>query len=171
MYERKETGHGSSVVKDKLDNPMKRKPVNFYCLMLNTCSSLYFRFCPSHLSHVGSFCSEQGQHKQDLKKRLSSIAKGENLMCALTGAGSLHCKNVFLGPSGKGLRVRNQASGELKLQPFLGIGVQKVGCSQGGGKGASQCPWKWEGQGTGNMCGRGSFCQDEMLDYEGGVGA
>lgn len=57
----------------------------------------------------------------------------KNLMCALKGDGCLECKNVFLGPSLKGLKVRNQAARELKLQHFIGIGVRKVGCSQGWG--------------------------------------
>lgn len=59
----------------------------------------------------------------------------KNLMCALKGDGYLECKNVFLGPSLKGLKVRNQAARGLKLQPFLGRGVRKVGCSQGCGAG------------------------------------
>lgn len=53
-------------------------------------------------------------------------------MCALRGDSSLECKNVFLGPSGKGFKVRNQATRKLKLQPLLGVGVRKAGCSQGG---------------------------------------
>ncbi|KAJ8796458.1 hypothetical protein J1605_017864 [Eschrichtius robustus] len=77
------------------------------------------------------FCSEPGQRKQDWRRERSSSAEGENLLCALRGDGSLECKNVCLGPRGKGLRVRNRAARELKLQPFLSRGVRKVRCSQG----------------------------------------
>ncbi|KAB0389021.1 hypothetical protein E2I00_007886 [Balaenoptera physalus] len=73
------------------------------------------------------FCSEPGQRKQDWRRERSSSAEGENLLCALRGDGSLECKNVCLGPRGKGLRVRNRAARELKLQPFLSRGVRKPG--------------------------------------------
>lgn len=97
--------------------------VHLDCLMLNTCSGLYFRFCHTYiqkcLSHARSFCSEPGQHIQDWRGRRSLSAEGENLLCALRGDRALECENVCLGPRGKGLRTRDQAARELKLQPFL----------------------------------------------------
>lgn len=72
----------------------------------------------------------------------------------------------------KRVETRNQAARELKLPPFIGIGVQKVGCSWPGDGGCSSYLAPGRGwTGTGNVCGRGSLCQDEMLGYEGGVGA
>lgn len=71
-------------------------------------------------------------------------------MCTLRGDGSLECKNVFLRPCRKGLRVRNPAARELKLPPFLGIGVQQGGCSRRGGGGhSSSCLVSGRGR-TGN---------------------
>lgn len=70
--------------------------------------------------------------------------------------------------------MRNQTARELKLPPFVGIGVQKVGWSRRGDGGRSSYLALVPGRGrtgTGNVCGRGSLCQDDMLGYEGGVGA
>lgn len=65
------------------------------------------------------------------------------------------------------MTVRNRAARELKLQPFLDIGVLKVDCSGGGSGGAAHSPWAgdWE------QCGTESLCQDKTLGYEGEVGA
>lgn len=46
---------------------------------------------------------------------------------------------MFVGPSGEGLRVRNQAARELKLQPFLGTGLRKV-VAHRVGRGAPNSP-------------------------------
>lgn len=41
----REEGHGSGEAKNKLETLEERKMVNLDCLMLNTRSGLYFKFC------------------------------------------------------------------------------------------------------------------------------
>lgn len=86
-------------------------------------TSLEYAACVQNQAVIGR--TGKGSHPLQLR--------GKNLMCTLMGDGSLDCKNMFLGPCGKGFKVRNQATAKLKLQPLLGVGVRKVDCSQGRG--------------------------------------
>ena len=78
---------------------------------------------------------------------------------------------MCLGPRGKGLRVRNRAARELKLQPFLSRGVRKVRCSQGGGGGYCSAPEQGINREPGTCVVEAGSARTRCWGYEGGVGA